>query len=323
MSRERPLVKLYRCRDGCFIHLQAQFAYLAARTCAVLGCDVASGTDVVAERVARWDARRPSRTPAGGRGRAARHGPHRGGVVGPSAGGGHRAVGPGQRREDRGERDRGAAWRGRPLDGVRVLDLSRLLAGPTNARTLAEHGAEVLLVNGVPAGVSPSSWTPVTASAPVAWSSTTRRTRQPCASWPAGPMCSPRAIVVALLARRGFGPEELAATRPGIVVVTINCYGDGGPWHLRPGWEQMAQTVSGMVIGQGTIDHPAGPRRGPRLHDRVPRRPGHDGSPLAPGPRGGQLSRACLVVSDRPLVHRGTGRARRCPPASATSPRTW
>jgi hypothetical protein len=35
----------------------------------------------------------------------------------------------------------------RPLGGVRVLDLSRLLAGPTNARTLAEHGAEVLLVD--------------------------------------------------------------------------------------------------------------------------------------------------------------------------------
>jgi crotonobetainyl-CoA:carnitine CoA-transferase CaiB-like acyl-CoA transferase len=58
------------------------------------------------------------------------------------------------------------------------------------------------------------------------------------------------------MARRGFGPEELAELRPGIVVVTINCYGDGGPWHLRPGWEQMAQTVSGMVIGQGGPDHP-------------------------------------------------------------------
>ena len=35
----------------------------------------------------------------------------------------------------------------RPLDGVRVLDLTRILAGPTNGRTLAEHGADVLLVN--------------------------------------------------------------------------------------------------------------------------------------------------------------------------------
>ena len=58
------------------------------------------------------------------------------------------------------------------------------------------------------------------------------------------------------LARRGFGPEDLAELRPGIVVVTINCYGDAGPWHLRPGWEQMAQTVSGLAVGQGGADHP-------------------------------------------------------------------
>ena len=59
------------------------------------------------------------------------------------------------------------------------------------------------------------------------------------------------------LAGRGFGPEDLAELRPGIVVVTINCYGDVGPWRLRPGWEQMAQTVSGLAEGQGGRDHPA------------------------------------------------------------------
>jgi crotonobetainyl-CoA:carnitine CoA-transferase CaiB-like acyl-CoA transferase len=58
------------------------------------------------------------------------------------------------------------------------------------------------------------------------------------------------------LARRGFGPEDLAALRPGIVVVTINCYGDVGPWRDRPGWEQMAQTVSGLAVGQGDPDRP-------------------------------------------------------------------
>jgi crotonobetainyl-CoA:carnitine CoA-transferase CaiB-like acyl-CoA transferase len=35
----------------------------------------------------------------------------------------------------------------RPLGGLRVLDLTRILAGPTHGRTLAEHGADVLLVN--------------------------------------------------------------------------------------------------------------------------------------------------------------------------------
>ncbi len=59
------------------------------------------------------------------------------------------------------------------------------------------------------------------------------------------------------LERRGFGPSDLAELRPGIVVVTINCYGDAGPWRMRPGWEQMAQTVSGLAVGQGGSDHPA------------------------------------------------------------------
>ena len=52
-------------------------------------------------------------------------------------------------------------------------------------------------------------------------------------------------------------PRTWPHIRPGIVVVTINCYGDAGPWRARPGWEQMAQTVSGMAMGQGGADHPA------------------------------------------------------------------
>jgi hypothetical protein len=44
--------------------------------------------------------------------------------------------------------------------------------------------------------------------------------------------------------------------RPGIICTTINCYGDVGPWSTRPGWEQMAQTTSGIVIGQGGVEHP-------------------------------------------------------------------
>jgi hypothetical protein len=53
------------------------------------------------------------------------------------------------------------------------------------------------------------------------------------------------------LARRGFGPEQLAMLRPGIVYVSENCYGNGGPWGERPGWEQLAQTVTGVAAVQG------------------------------------------------------------------------
>jgi crotonobetainyl-CoA:carnitine CoA-transferase CaiB-like acyl-CoA transferase len=147
---------------------------------------------------------------------------------------------------------------GRPLSGVRVLDLSRLLAGPTHGRTLAEHGADVLLVTSahlvnIPAFVI----------------DTGHGKRSCCIELddPNGVATlrglAAQADVFAQgyrggsLARRGFGPEDLAAARPGIVAVTINCYGDAGPWRNRPGWEQMAQTASGLAVGQGSPDHPA------------------------------------------------------------------
>jgi crotonobetainyl-CoA:carnitine CoA-transferase CaiB-like acyl-CoA transferase len=58
------------------------------------------------------------------------------------------------------------------------------------------------------------------------------------------------------LARLGFGPVELATMRPGIVVTEINCYGHEGPWRDRAGWEQLAQTVSGMAIMHGGVESP-------------------------------------------------------------------
>jgi crotonobetainyl-CoA:carnitine CoA-transferase CaiB-like acyl-CoA transferase len=264
-TRDRPLVALYECRDGRWVHLHGEFAHLAAATCAVLGCDVDSPRQAIAERVARWDGQdlEDALADAGTCGAMAR-----------SAG--EWSAHP----QARAVRDLGrvsiekigdsppepvprpatmasAATPSRPLGGVRVLDLSRLLAGPTNGRTLAEHGAEVLLVNSrrlsnVPAFVMDTS----------------HGKRSCCIE-----LDDPHGVAVlralaatadvfsqgyraGSLERRGFGPEALAQLRPGIVVVTINCYGDAGPWRLRPGWEQMAQTVSGLAVGQGGPDHP-------------------------------------------------------------------
>ena len=56
--------------------------------------------------------------------------------------------------------------------------------------------------------------------------------------------------------RRGLGPDELAARRPGIVYVSMSCYGDVGPWRERPGWEQLAQTVTGIAALQGATGDP-------------------------------------------------------------------
>jgi crotonobetainyl-CoA:carnitine CoA-transferase CaiB-like acyl-CoA transferase len=146
----------------------------------------------------------------------------------------------------------------RPLDGLRVLDLSRLLAGPTNGSTLAEHGADVLLVNSphldnVPIFVMDTSHGKRSCHLDLSEADGVAQLRALAA-------CADvfsQGYRGGALERRGFGPAEMAELRPGMISVTINCYGDVGPWRTRPGWEQMAQTVSGIADAQGTPDRPA------------------------------------------------------------------
>ncbi len=143
------------------------------------------------------------------------------------------------------------------MAGVRVLDLTRVLAGPTCARTLAEHGADVLRVD---APHLPTV-SPFVLDTGHGKRSTYLDLRD------AGALDTLRTLVregdvfsegyrAGSLARRGLGAEALAALRPGIVVVSINCYGHQGPWRERRGWEQLAQTVSGMAAEQGGGDAP-------------------------------------------------------------------
>jgi crotonobetainyl-CoA:carnitine CoA-transferase CaiB-like acyl-CoA transferase len=145
----------------------------------------------------------------------------------------------------------------RPLGGVRVLDLTRVLAGPTNARVLAEHGADVLHINGdhldnIAAFVMDTGHGKRSASLDLnrdADADTLRALVSQSDVFSQGYRGD-------ALARRGFGPDALAELRPGIVAVTINCYGDVGPWRLRPGWEQLAQSVTGIASAQGRPDKP-------------------------------------------------------------------
>jgi crotonobetainyl-CoA:carnitine CoA-transferase CaiB-like acyl-CoA transferase len=49
------------------------------------------------------------------------------------------------------------------------------------------------------------------------------------------------------LCRLGFGPDALAALRPGLIYVSISCFGEGGPFSHRAGWEQVAQVMTGIA----------------------------------------------------------------------------
>lgn len=253
----RPMVMLHQCRDGRWVHLHGAFPHLAARTGDVLGCAPDSSTEVVAEAVAQWDAPalEEALAQAGTCGVMARTTEEW--AAHPQA----QAIAPLGRVsiEKIGESDPEPAGHGtdRPLAGTRVLDLSRLLAGPTNGRTLAEHGAEVLLVNSpvldnIPAFVMDTSHGKRSAFVDLTTSDgveTLQRLVGEADVFSQG-------YRGGALARKGLSPEALAELRPGIICTTINCYGDVGPWSMRPGWEQMAQTTTGIVIGQGGAEHP-------------------------------------------------------------------
>jgi crotonobetainyl-CoA:carnitine CoA-transferase CaiB-like acyl-CoA transferase len=140
----------------------------------------------------------------------------------------------------------------RPLSGVRVLDLTRVLAGPTCARTLAEHGAEVLKINSpdlpsVPLFVMDTGHGKRSAYLDLRDPSGADRLRELVA----------RADVFSqgyregAMRRLGFDVEALHALRPGLVYTSINCYGHAGPWSERRGWEQLAQTVTGIAQENG------------------------------------------------------------------------
>lgn len=140
----------------------------------------------------------------------------------------------------------------RPLSGIRVLDLTRVLAGPTCGRTLAEHGAEVMRIG---ASYLPEFESFIVDTGHGKRSAFIDLNKDDDAKvlWSLAKKADvfSQGYHLGALRRRGFSPEALAEARPGIIYVSINCYGYEGPWNERRGWEQLAQTVSGIAYEEG------------------------------------------------------------------------
>jgi len=136
---------------------------------------------------------------------------------------------------------------GPALNGIRVLDLTRILAGPVAARTLGEHGADVLMIaaKGIPqlkkfvidlSHGKRSCFLDLNVSEEAAQLKDLIK----------GADVFSQGYRPGVLDARGFGAQELAAHRPGLIYTSINCYGSGGPFSDRGGWEQVAQSVTGI-----------------------------------------------------------------------------
>jgi crotonobetainyl-CoA:carnitine CoA-transferase CaiB-like acyl-CoA transferase len=136
----------------------------------------------------------------------------------------------------------------RPLAGVRVLDLTRVLAGPTCAKTLAEHGADVLKIT---AAHLPDSGA-IELDTGIGKLAAHLDLRSAQGATTLGTLLRSADVFSqsyrpGALAARGFSPEEVATLRPGIVCVSLNAWGQTGPWKERRGFDSIVQTVSGMA----------------------------------------------------------------------------
>jgi crotonobetainyl-CoA:carnitine CoA-transferase CaiB-like acyl-CoA transferase len=151
----------------------------------------------------------------------------------------------------------------RPLAGVRVLDLSRVIAGPVAGRTLAAHGADVLLISGPGLPAIPGSRsTPAAASSRVLSSSRASRARACCAICWRKRIFSRKAI-----GRARWRARLLAGGRarisPGIVYVSLSAYGHAGPWAERRGFDSLVQTATGFNHAEGQAAGVDGPKELP------------------------------------------------------------
>ncbi|MGP1676121.1 MAG: CoA transferase [Burkholderiales bacterium] len=134
----------------------------------------------------------------------------------------------------------------RPLAGVRVLDLTRILAGPACGRALAAYGAEVMLINAphLPNIEAIASTSRGKLSAHV--DLRTQKGRHDLNALLASTQVFVQGYRPGAVDALGYGPQALAERRPGIVCVSLSAYGPEGPWRGRRGFDSLVQTATGF-----------------------------------------------------------------------------
>lgn len=233
---------VYRCGDGAWIRLHTNFPHHRDGVLRLLGCEYER--EAVQRALGGWAAERLEQALAAA------------GLVGAAmrsfaewdahpqtAALDQQPVVAIERIGDAPPRPRGAG--DRPLSGLRVLDLTRVLAGPICTRTLAAHGADVLTI-----------------TAPhLPWTLIQDTGRGKLSAQLALHDPAQRDVLTGLLRSAdifvqgyrpggiralGFGPEQAVALRPGLVYVSLSAYGHLGPWSDRRGFDSLVQTATGI-----------------------------------------------------------------------------
>ena len=252
---------IYKTRDRRFVRLHTNFPHHRAAVCTILACK--PERDQVQAALLQWDAEAFETEAYAQGGVVAMMRSHEEWSATPHA----RALAewPLIQIEKIGE----AAPRpwpdgNRPLAGLRVLDLSRVIAGPVAGRTLAVHGADVLLISGPDLPAIP--WLTIDTGRGKLTSFLDLKREQG------------RDVLRDLLAQAdifsqgyrpksiaalGFSPQDAANINPGIVYVSLSAYGHAGPWAERRGFDSLVQTATGFNHAEGQAAGIDGPKELP------------------------------------------------------------
>jgi crotonobetainyl-CoA:carnitine CoA-transferase CaiB-like acyl-CoA transferase len=145
-----------------------------------------------------------------------------------------------------------------------VLDLSRVIAGPVAGRTLAAHGADVLLISGPDLPAIP--WLTIDTGRGKLTSFVELKNEQGrgvLRELLAGADIFSQGYRPRAIAGLGFAPEDAARINPGIIYVTLSAYGAAGPWAERRGFDSLVQTATGFNHAEGQAAGVDGPKELP------------------------------------------------------------
>ncbi|MEA2880669.1 MAG: hypothetical protein QOF14_5865 [Hyphomicrobiales bacterium] len=153
-----------------------------------------------------------------------------------------------------------------PLDGIRVLDLSRLVAGNMLSLQLADFGAEVIKIEDPRKGDPLRDWR--TDNISVHWKVYARNKKSVTLNLrDADGLNLLRKLVATAqvfienfrpgtLEDMGIGPKALLAINPHLIVVRVSGWGQDGPYRLKPGFGSLVEGMSGFASKNGFADRP-------------------------------------------------------------------
>ena len=175
----------------------------------------------------------------------------------------------GRQAEPSGDDRRASPGRPAPLDGIRVIDLSRVVSGPYCTMTLGDMGAEVIKIEEPGRGDESRGFGPPFLGGESPYYLSVNRNKRSCTvnlKHEAGREIVWRLIAGAdvviqnfrpgAVARLGLDYEAVAARHPRVVYCSISGFGDGGPDASRPGYDLIVQGESGLMDLTGEADGP-------------------------------------------------------------------